>query len=140
MQHNHESSEALRLREGLNQKYRTTFPMNDFPRNSQPGDNPGTTPEISTKTGEWKPAWGRPVSFPEWQEILAIEPLDAQTRMRFAQAIISYLRYCRERPKGSCRTLCFLVGCCRVWLSQARCRHDFGRNPGVKDTVAHRAS
>jgi hypothetical protein len=36
------------------------------------------------------------VSFPEWHEILALEPLDALTRARFAKAIISYLRYCRD--------------------------------------------
>ena len=65
--------------------------MNDFPRNSHPGSDTGTTSKISTKTGEWKPEWNQPVSFPEWHEILAIEPLDALTRERFACAIITEL-------------------------------------------------
>jgi len=51
---------------------------------------------ITTKTGEGHPAWKDPVSFPEWHEILALEPLDALTRERFGKAIISYLRYCRD--------------------------------------------
>jgi hypothetical protein len=64
-----------------------------------PDDNENHTPPaaaISPKTGGGKPAWGEPVSFPEWSEILALEPLDAQMRARFAKAIISYLRHCRD--------------------------------------------
>jgi hypothetical protein len=47
--------------------------MNDLNRLDQPGSDPGTASKISTKTGEWKPEWTLPVSFPEWHEILAVE-------------------------------------------------------------------
>jgi hypothetical protein len=60
---------------------------------SQPaGADPGLPPTaiaISTKTGEDHFAWNQPVSFPEWHEILAIEPLDELTRERHARAIIT---------------------------------------------------
>jgi integron integrase len=70
--------------------------MNFLPPSERPRINLLTTAIITTKTGGGHPAWEDPVSFPEWHEILALEPLDALTRERFGKAIISYLRYCRD--------------------------------------------
>jgi hypothetical protein len=60
------------------------------------GSGTPATATITTKTGEANPAWEEPVSFPEWHEILALEPLDALKRERFGKAIICYLRHCRD--------------------------------------------
>ena len=38
--------------------------MNDLNQIHHPGSDTGTTSKISTKTGEWKPEWNQPVSFP----------------------------------------------------------------------------
>ena len=70
--------------------------MNSLPQIPCPGIGLPITADITTKTGEEQAAWQEPVSFPEWHEILALEPLDALTRARFAKSIISYLRYYRE--------------------------------------------
>ncbi len=57
---------------------------------------PGKSRKIApAETSQANPAWEEPVSFPEWHEILALEPLDAQTRAHYAQAIIVYLG-CRK--------------------------------------------
>jgi hypothetical protein len=72
------------------------FSMNFLPPSERPRIDLPTTAIITTKTGGGHPAWEDPVSFPEWHEILAVEPLDALTRERFGKAIISYLRYCRD--------------------------------------------
>jgi hypothetical protein len=70
--------------------------MNSLPQIFCPGIGLPITADITTKTGEANPAWEEPVFFPEWHEILTLEPLDALTRERFGKAIISYLRYCRD--------------------------------------------
>lgn len=70
--------------------------MNSFPSSERPRSSLSTDATKTTKTGGDHPAWEEPVSFPEWHEILALEPLDALTRERFGKAIISYLRHCRD--------------------------------------------
>jgi len=70
--------------------------MNDLCQTDDHGSDRQPTAPITTESGERKLAWGEPVSFPEWSEILALEPFDAQMRARFAKAIISYLRHCRD--------------------------------------------
>ena len=68
--------------------------MNSLSHKDSPGSGLPATPSITTKTSQANAAWEEPVSFPEWHEILALEPLDAQTRAHYAQAIIVYLGYC----------------------------------------------
>jgi integron integrase len=50
-------------------------------------------------SGKTKPEWDRKVSFLEWREILSLEALEAQTRARFAGAIIGYLAHCKATRK-----------------------------------------
>jgi hypothetical protein len=69
--------------------------MNPLREIGSPGTGPSTPASITAKTGEENPAWEEPVSFPEWQAILALEPLDALTRARFARTIIVYLGHCK---------------------------------------------
>jgi integron integrase len=70
--------------------------MSDYPQYDSLEDDPPTASKITSKTGEEPPAWKTRVQFPEWQKILALEPLDTQTRERFAGAITVYLRYCED--------------------------------------------
>jgi integron integrase len=77
-------------------KLKNILLMNSLPQIPRPGSGPPATATITTKTSEANPAWEEPVYFPEWHEILALEPFDALTRERFGKAIISYLRYCRD--------------------------------------------
>ena len=96
LQHIHGSKAPILTRWSEHQESRNHLTMNTIRENSNPGSGAGTPAAITTKTGEANPAWEEPVSFPEWHEILALEPLDALTRERFGKAIISYLRYCRD--------------------------------------------
>jgi len=48
-----------------------------------------------SQTPTENPAWRTPVWFPEWQAVLALEPLDAQTRARHTRAINYYLAHCK---------------------------------------------
>lgn len=52
-------------------------------------------PSVPAVVGTENPEWRIPVSFPEWQAMLALEPLDAHTRARHARAIIGYLAHCK---------------------------------------------
>jgi hypothetical protein len=69
--------------------------MNSLNQPNSPESSLPASAQITTKSSEACPAWEEPVSFPEWQEILALEPLEDQTRARHAQAIIAYLGYCK---------------------------------------------
>lgn len=51
---------------------------------------------ITTKSGDWNPAWQQPVSFPDWRAVLDLEPLEEATRARYAQSIIAYLGYLKK--------------------------------------------
>ena len=68
--------------------------MNSLSHKDSPGSGLPATPSITTKTSQANAAWEEPVSFPEWHEILALEPLEPRTRACHAQAIIVYLGYC----------------------------------------------
>ncbi len=59
-------------------------------------DTPPEEPTITTKTGGENPAWQQPVSFPEWRSVLDLEPLDATTRERYANAVIAYLAHLKK--------------------------------------------
>jgi integron integrase len=48
------------------------------------------------KTSNDNPAWEQPVYFPEWHEVLALEPLDAVVRARHKAAVIAYLWHCKK--------------------------------------------
>jgi len=65
--------------------------MNNLDQTESPLAGTPANPKITTNSGEGHPAWNDPVYFPEWHEILALAPLDAQTQARFAKAIIYYL-------------------------------------------------
>jgi hypothetical protein len=88
LRHNHGSRTDVHARSVLNSRWRYYLSVNYLHQVDTAASNPPAASEITTKTGEGKLAWEKPVSFPEWSEILAIEPLDAQTRERFAKAII----------------------------------------------------
>jgi len=74
--------------------------MSDYPQYDSLEDDPPTASKITSKTGEEPPAWKTRVQFPEWQKILALEPLDTQTRERFAGAITVYLRIAKITMKS----------------------------------------
>ena len=59
-------------------------------------DRPGLpNPSEAEVTESENARWATPVSFPEWQAVLALEPLDMQTRARHARSIIGYLAHCK---------------------------------------------
>jgi len=63
---------------------------------SAPRDGAGAPRAISNpKTGKGSSTWREGVSFPEWRELLALEPLEGHVRYRQEQAIIRYLRHCK---------------------------------------------
>jgi ABC-type cobalt transport system substrate-binding protein len=80
----------------LDSRLRYPLTMNNLDQTESPLAGTPANPKITTNSGEGHPAWNDPVYFPEWHEILALAPLDAQTQARFAKAIIYYLGYCRD--------------------------------------------
>ena len=71
------------------------FTMKQLP-SSAPRDGAGAPRAISTpKTSKGSAAWRERVAFPEWRELLALEPLESHVRYRHAQAIMRYLRHCK---------------------------------------------
>lgn len=66
--------------------------MNPLDDAGDPANDPPNRAAITAKTGDTNPDWKQPVYFPEWRAVLDLEPLDPLTRVRYAGAIIRYLR------------------------------------------------
>jgi integron integrase len=60
-----------------------------------------SAPQAAVAAPAENPTWRSAVSFPEWQSVLALEPLDAHTRARYARAIIGYLGHCRTQREAA---------------------------------------
>lgn len=70
--------------------------MNPLNRNHPRSEKAPEPPFAAGKTGQENPQWELPVYFPEWSAILDLEPLEPQTRARYASAIIRYLGYLKN--------------------------------------------
>ena len=63
---------------------------------SAPRDGAGAPRSLfAPNSSKASAAWREGVSFPEWRELLALEPLEGHVRYRQEQAIIRYLRHCK---------------------------------------------
>ena len=73
----------------------SAFPMKQLPHSVPPNGAVASRSISFPKTGEAPAAWRAGVSFPEWRQLLELEPLEGHVRYRQAQAIIRYLRHCK---------------------------------------------
>jgi len=100
--------------------------MNPLDQSDDAGDREPRPLPLSGKTGGGNPAWEQPVHFPEWQALLALEPLDPQARARFAHAIIRYLGHCKAAHERAS------IGGAKRYLDTALS----ARRPGAVDRQA----
>jgi hypothetical protein len=74
--------------------------MNPLRENRDSASEAGTPAPITRKAAEARPAWERPVYFPEWKALLDLEAIEPATRARYARESIFYLSRCKAAQAG----------------------------------------
>ena len=69
--------------------------MNPLNKTDSPSLAEKSASAPSPKTGLVPKLWYRPVYFPDWQSVLALEPFDADQKTRIVRGVIGFLGHCK---------------------------------------------